>query len=200
MLWLNHLLSLLPCPPASFPALTFVWEEKQSQPNWTPWGFPSSTGTGGRERTRPVCRAHITGHSPQEELLQPGKFRESTEKRKKEVLWRTASPQQTYIPRYDQLRSAASSPTDLRRGNFGNCGKERQRCLHGAETREHTTSPSGSEFNPHSYSFWGRRGSTGVPQCWPTFIPPWARLGFPWAPGEPQQLTGYTTPAVFRNS
>lgn len=65
------------------------------------------------------------------------------------------SPQHTYIPRYDQLRSAASSPTDLRWGNFWNCGKERQRCLHGVETREHTTSPSHSEFNPHSDSFWG---------------------------------------------
>lgn len=96
--------------------------------------------------------------------MQPGKFRESRKKRieRKKFCGENLSPP-TYIPRYDQLRPAASSPADLRGGNFRNCGKEMQRCQHRVEAGEHSTSPSSPEFNPHSCSScnqgewcWGR--------------------------------------------
>lgn len=87
ILWLNHPPSLLPCLPASFYALIFVWDQKQSQPNWTPWGFPSSTGT--VTEPRAMCRAHIT-HGQRRSCCSQGHSERA--ERKKEVLWRKLLP------------------------------------------------------------------------------------------------------------
>lgn len=125
--------------------------------------------------TRHRAQAHPRGEAAATREIQ----RKNKEKKEKSSAKET-SPQQTYIPRYDQLRSAASSPTDLRWGNFGNCGKEcRDVCT---KQRQENISHQPHALNLthfHTpFAIWGRRGSPGKPQSCPTFTLPWARLGF----------------------
>lgn len=145
------------------------------------------------------------GNSEREEI-EKRKRRERKRKRERgenKFCEGNLSPQ-TYIPRYDQLRPAASSPTDLRGGNFRNCGKERQRCQHRVEAGEHSTSPSSSEFNPHSPGewFWGRK-YWKAPALTHT-DPSMGQAGAPlstWRTSAAHRLFKHllTTPAVFRN-